>query len=290
MSNSILDDSSSSFSLPKTALTFGILILISLGLSFLYGAIGAVLPFVYVNFLIPIILAVILGYFTIAVNYFTKQTHRMSEFGVTAAFGLITWYFSWVAFILFLNRNEFDSVGQAYFHDFTLIFEPLEVFRIIGEIYKVGLWEFDGVAVNGSPLTFIWILEALILIIVPLILVFKQHIRPFSSAHNKWYREFILDKDFGSVYGRPQLKEDLKSEPIKTLEDITFGKANLYTQVSIFFLEEESTQFISLFDIRIDQKNNKEKNEIIHMMEITSQDARTIMKNWHAKKTLIPFL
>lgn len=278
------------FSLPKTLISAGILLVLSFGLSYLYGVISSVMPWIYLNVVCTVFLGTALGYASIFVGYMTKQIHKASEIGLTVFSGVTTWYFSWVAYILHLYREQLVSSSEAYFTNFILIFQPWEVFGIISEINQVGLWQIGDAPINGWPLTFIWLVEGLIIMAIPVVLVFKQHKRPFSATHNKWYREYILDKDFGSVYGIPSLETDLQANPVLTLEGIAFGKANQYTQVSIYYLAEEGTQYLSLFDIRIDREDKTEKNEIIHMLEISSQDAKTIMDMWRAKKSFIPFL
>ena len=286
----ISEPQQSNFSLSKFIIGFLILFLISYGLSYFYGVISAVMPWIYLNFICTVILGTALGYTTIFTGYITKQTHRISEIVLTVTAGLMAWYFSWVAYILQLSKYEVGSSFKAYFTNFILVFEPNEVFNIISRLNETGLWELGGGVIKGTMLSFIWIIEGLIIIGVPIILLLKQSQRPFSVTHNKWYKEYIIAKDFGSVYGIPSLEEDLRLNPVSTIEGFNFGSANRYTQVSIYFLEEEGIQYLSLFDIRIDREDKTEKNEIMHMLEISTQDAKAIMENWPSNKPLIPFL
>lgn len=290
MSTSAIESQHSKFSFPKIAIAVTIIIPLGYLLGYVYGLITSVMPFVYLNFICTVFLGTALGYVAIFSGYITKQTHRASEYLVTALGGIITWYFSWIAYVLSVFKDQFTSLTDAYFSDFTLVFRPLDLFTIMSDINTHGLWEINDVPLNGFTLTFIWIVEALLIIGIPITLLSKQHERPFSFAHNKWYREFILDKDFASVYGRTDVRQGLKENPVHMLENIGFGKANLYTQVSIYYLEEESVQYLSLFDVRIDRNDKTEKNEIIHMLEISTQDAKEIIDTWRAKKSLVPFL
>lgn len=278
------------FSMPKSFIGFIIILAVSFPLSYLYGIFCSAIPMIYLTFIFTVFFGTALAYISIFAHYISKQIHKSSQLIITGISGLISWYFSWVAYILYINKDQFESVSEAYFSNFVLIFQPSEVFRIIGEINVYGLWKIDEVTVNGSPLTMIWILEALLIIGLPVILVYKQHQKPFSEKQNTWYREFVLEKDFGSVFGKTHFKEDLLLNPIATIESLDFGRGNQYTQISIFYLPQEDIQFLSLFDIRIDKEDKKEKNEIVHLLEISTQDAEALMDIWKAKKSLVPFL
>lgn len=290
MTTSQIDQTAHPFSIPKLSIGFVITLLVGYGLGFVYGIVSGVMPVVYLSVVCTVIFGTALGYASIFANYFTKQLHKPSKYILAGISGLAAWYFSWVSYIIFINKDALTSISEAYFRDMLLVFQPGEVFRIMGEINAIGLWEIAGTAINGTSLAFMWAIEAVIIIAVPIILVHKQHDQPFSETQNSWYREFVLEKDFASVFGLPSFKEDLKLNPVECIENIGFGKANLYTQISIYYLAEEDTQYISLFNVRISSENKKEKDEIIHMMEISKQDAQFLMEKWKAKKTLVPFL
>jgi len=278
------------FSVSKSLIGLGLTASVAFGVSYLYGIVSAVIPLIYLMFVCTVFFGTILGYVTIFSNYFSKQLHQPSKLGIAALSGVFAWYCSWVSYIIFLGRDQVISTSEAYFTNLTLLFQPTEVFRIMGEINGIGLWAIGDIPLRGSTLTIFWVLEAIVIIGVPIILVFKQHEQPFSEKHNSWYREFILEKDFGSVFGLPSFKEDLTQNPIETIDGIGFGKANLYTQVSIYYLPQEGVQYLSLFDIRIDREDKTEKNEIVHLIEISTQDAQHLMDKWKAKKSLVPFL
>jgi len=134
------------------------------------------IPFPYINFFIAAGFGLGIG---ATVNFLVVKYGKVRSYGIALLFGLIgalfAMYFHWAIWVdLVMNIGETygtDRIGIATSNIkmgqvFTLVTNPGPLFGIIGEINNVGTWGLKGSVVSGTPLTVIWVIEALIILFV----------------------------------------------------------------------------------------------------------------------------
>lgn len=252
-------------------------------ISFFYGLFIAISPVVYINYFITIFFGMFIGVGLKMLFKLFLVTNKKTAIISAICCGLFGVYFSWVAYILYYTPDVISM--DAYFKDFLLVFSPITVLEIIADINVLGMWEIFGVPFNGWVLTLIWIVEALIIISVPVLLVYRQPIAPFSASKNKWYRKFVLNKDFESIALKEVFRNDLKANCIPSIEGLGKGMATHFARVSIYHLEDEFEQYITVENVRKDRTGKSEEaTSIIHLLVISKSDAELLIKQYHGKK------
>lgn len=251
--------------------------------SYFYGLFIAISPVVYINYFITIIFGMFIGVGMKMLFKLFLVTNKKTAIISAVCCGLLGVYFSWVAYILFFTPDIVSM--DAYYKDFLLVFRPVTVFQIIADMNITGMWEIFGVPFNGWILALIWIVEALIIISVPVLFVKKQPIAPFSARTNKWYRKFVLNKDFESIALKEVFRNDLKANCIPAIEGLGKGMATHFARVSIYHLEDEFEQYITVENVRKDRTGKSEEaTSIIHLLVISKSEAELLIKQYHGKK------
>lgn len=270
----------------KAILGIAIAIIWTFSVSSIYGVVIAVSPLVYFNFFITLGFGMALGYGVRIISKLTSITSKSMSIKISFACGILGIYFSWVVYILYIVSQ--DAWFDAYFKDPLLVFNPYELFQIIMEMNAYGLWEIFGIPFKGWILTIIWLMEAGIIIAVSTLAVKNQPQSPFSFKHDKWYKKYILNKDFESIAMQEKFREDLAGNCIHVIDSLGNGLAYHFSMVSIFFLEEESKQYLSVENVRVD-KNGKGKNatEVIHLLAISADEAKKLIDKYYGKKAFV---
>ena len=71
----------------------------------------------------------------------------------------------------------------------SLILQPTALFSFMSEINEVGVWGIKGGTVKGGFLTFIWVVEIALTVIVALSFGTGQSSKPFCEEENAWFDE-----------------------------------------------------------------------------------------------------
>lgn len=157
------------------------------------------IPIIYLNFL----LAAGFGYaISLAVNRGVIALGKVRNGALAATFALVgsvaALYFHWAIWLdLVINSGESygnDSIGItvsniSILESLGLALNPNIMIELIGAINETGTWGFKGKAIDGTFLTIIWVIEALIVTIVPMIMVYDRSKKPFCEASNSWTKE-----------------------------------------------------------------------------------------------------
>ena len=251
--------------------------------SILYGILIATLPVVYFNFFITLGFGLVLGYSVRILSKILQVVDRGISIRAALLSGLAAYYFQWVVYILFFVEG--NNFFEAYFTNPTLVFKPWVVAQIIWDIHEVGDWAIGSIPIKGWPLTIIWIIEILVIGLVPAIIVKNQPISPFSTFTNSWYRKYVLHKDFESIALKEEFTQSLITHPVDIIKTLKNGSVNYFSRVSIFYHEGDETQYISVQNVRRDKTGKKEMpTDVVHLLEIKSDYAKQLMNDYHAKK------
>jgi len=253
--------------------------------SFIYGVLVAVIPFVYFNIFICGAFGLSIGYgVRVSAKLFVVTDKKISIIN-SIINGILGVYLSWVVYLIFLSSGS--SLLTELVNSSFLFFKPGLVYQIISDINVYGAWGMFGAAINGTLLTIIWIMEAVIIVIISYFFLKKTPVFPFSSSLNKWYKKYSLSKDFESISMQKDFVNRLQSDCKTVISELEGGLAYHYATISIFYLENEETQYLTVENIRKDREG-KSKNTVVvvHLLKITTSEAEDLIKKFHGKRSV----
>lgn len=154
-------------------------------LSFIYAYAIYYIPFPYINFFITAGFGMGVG---IAVNYLVINLGKVRNTTLAAVFGILAaltaLYVAWAVWINLIMQS--DQVINGTLH---WLLNPSALFTLIAEINKVGAWGMFDNTVKGNPLTFVWIVEALIVLFMSFTSAIPKSKEPFCEVNNKWFTQ-----------------------------------------------------------------------------------------------------
>lgn len=260
----------------------------ALFLGYAYSVITIFIPLIYINFLITIGfgLALALGV-RIAVRTShnrNKKSHYILAFIVV----LMAVVFQWATYILYVVDGEVPSIS-VYLSNVYWIVLPHVFFPVIAEINEVGMWSILGLTFNGVSLSFIWLLEAVVIMALPIIAVYKTKVYPYSELNGKWYPKYTLNQDFESVTGVTSFLNYLTVDPGSAIEDLGRGLGHRHSKVHVFYHKNENKQYLSLEKVLIEKQGTGKRNSevVINNFEIDRNTAQEILEKFPNRKERI---
>ena len=168
-------------------------------ISLIYAYLIWYIPFIYFNFFITIGFGFLVGF---AISMLVVKKGKVRNKYLAGFLGLlaaiVATYFDFVVYVdLAINAGELIgdehlgiSVSNIKILDiFALATQPEVLWTYIKEINAIGTWGIKGAVASGSFLTFVWIVE---FIMVAGVSVFVNYITakdPFCELDNNWYKQ-----------------------------------------------------------------------------------------------------
>jgi hypothetical protein len=276
---------SGSYHAPSLFISVLFLISLSLLLAYLYNAITIVMPIIYINVLLVFGLGIVLGYSVLVLCKLSKVGNYKIRIGLALLFGILTLYFQWSAYISYLINESLPSLG-SYINSLGWIFYDSIEKEVLVELYNYGAYEVFNTQVTDYALLFIWFLEAAIIIAIPILAVFKYVPLPISGTFNKFYDQYTLEKDFRSLGSGELTALRIHGGPAAALQEFEGGKANRHSKIKIYYLPQESKQYLKAENISI-QRGNESKTAvdvIVKYLEISTPQAKELLETFRNKK------
>lgn len=263
---------------------FGLGAALAILLGFAYNFLIIMIPIVYINFFMSLGFGLILGY---GVKFFSrigKIRNDIQIYSLAGLAGYLGFVFQWIAYFVFLNSGEHSF--QAYQNNLDLFYNPVLFLDLLLDLNKVGSWGMFGITFTDFPLWIIWGLEALLIIGMPVLITYKHPIVPFSENFNKWYPKYILKNQFEHISTQKQFKESLSQDVFGAIDHLHYGEPYRYSEVSIYYIEKEKTQFLSVDNVYISErgKGKHMRSSVVHLLEIEHKVAESIMEKYESKK------
>lgn len=257
-------------------------VILSFFTSIIYTLLGAI-PLIYVKALITIGYGFSFGYIIKILSKIFKLKNFKSRMIALIPIVLIGYYFQWTHYIVNIATDGIPSFKDFAYYSFS----PNSFFIFINKLIQNGAWEVSNTLIKGFNLKLVWMVEFLLIIIVPILFVLKLPNNPYSESLNKWYPKYILTKEFEKIYSKARFVINLKklgSQQMTTT--LGRGRANNFSRISIFYLERESRQYIMVEKVEITSGNNtKTKIEtVVEPIEISTKEAKELMDIYEYKK------
>ena len=265
-------------------IVLGLGTILSMTLGFAYNFLIVVIPFVYVNFFITLGFGLTLGYATKFFSRFGKIRNDVHNRILAVSVGFIGFVFQWIAYFVFLNSGEHSF--QAFQSNFDLFYNPILLLELLIELNRTGSWEMFGITFTDFPLWIIWGIEAGVIIGIPFLIAYRHPIIPFSESLNKWYPKYILKNQFERISTQNQFKQDLSKNIVDTIQNLSYGDPFRYSEISIYFLLDEETQYLSVDNIYIEEggKGKHIRTPVIHLLPMDNKAAKTLKEAYQSKK------
>lgn len=265
----------------------GIGLALVLFLSYVYNALIYMMPFIYINFLITTFMGGAVGCTSKFMGRLGKIRNRQHQLYLTLILAISGIYLYWVANMCRLIAGSFDIV--IYLKNIFLFLNPAIFFPALADLARVGYWSFFDVTVKGMALWGIWAIEAGIVVGIPLI-IYKNHPEiPFSEILHRWYPKYTLSEQFESIAAISGFNIELANDVEGTLEKLSYGRPGRYGEVSVFFLKDESTQYLSVDNIYLEDRGRGKRNvtPVTHLLKIPKPVAEKILARYPHKKNFV---
>ena len=260
-------------------------LIVTLILGYIYSIITVFIPFIYFTVIATIGFGMILGIFCRAMILVSHNRNRRNLLTYAVIIGILANYFQWTAYLVYAYNGEIPSFSE-YLAGLTWVAVPENFIGAIKDINAVGLWSVFGITFNGLALTFIWLLEAFIIIAGPVLAVYKAESHPYAESESRWYPKYTLNKDFESLSASETLINSLHTDPAQTVRRLGTGSAYRFTKIHVFYLESEKEQYLSFERVFFEERGKGKKNSevIIKNLAIDNEAATNILNAFQHEK------
>lgn len=273
----------------KAKLVIGALVMIAIiaAMAFCYGLLMSFIPLIYFNILITAGFGMLLGLLVRIVDRLTNSRNIKTNYILAIIAVIAANYFQWDYFLSYvLSGGLMPSIGQYLSNAFTFLFNPIDTFSLIGEIKNIGTWGFGDSMVNGPFLALVWVGEMLLIALLTFRTAIDKHVVPFAEKANQWYPKFTIIDDFESVASQKLIEPPLIENPLQALESLGNGMGWRHSKIHLFFLPEETDQYLTIERIYIEDQGRGSTNRevVINNFRLTTEQAASIMERFKTKQ------
>lgn len=274
---------SEQINLIKEVFSYVICIVLASILGYLYAILTIFNPVLYLSFLTTVGFGFILGLICRGLVRLSHNRSKKHQIIQAIIIGILGNYAQWTAYILYVFNETVPPFGLYIDNLHWFVFSE-NFFAAIVKINTVGIWSIFGITFKGFVLTIVWVIEFLIIAVLPVIAVIKAPTRPYSELLKKWYPKYTLIKDFESISTGNQFRGHLKSAPLEAIDSLQKGNGLRYSKIHLFYLKDEEAQYLTLEKIFIGGKGKKDSSIIINNFLINQSDVEQIFKKYDYKK------
>jgi|GEM_PF-2881439 len=258
------------------ALTLGALVIITI-LSFVYTAINAYNPIVYLSFLAVFGYGFALYYMLTYIMEEAKFRSKALGLGLLVLLGLWANYTQWVGFVDYISNGAELSIGSY----FSSLADPGALFEMIPLINTMGTWGLgDSGTVSGGMLWGIWGIEFLMLLLVPLYFNWGTDIRPYSETQERFYDDLVVKEVFAPITSVPAAEKALQADTVGYLKSIDPTQTLPGSMVQLFTLPGENQSYLSMLKVTQDDKGNIQTTPLISNLRISNAAAQELKAHY----------
>lgn len=251
-------------------------------LALVYAALSAIIPLIYLNFLLTVGFGFSIAFIVTFLVKITKNRSRRSQYVMAVVIGLFANYFQWAAYIIYIDSGSVAFVDDIL-NNLHWILNPIVVFEIIVELNGIGLWSVFGLTPTGPELALVWAIEAFIIMGFPVWVLSKKVELPFSESKNQWYKKHTLNKKFKQLAGVFSFEKELDEIGIlPAIHSLEKGDSARHSLVHLYYLEGETHQYLCVENITYENggRGKKHRAFVVSNFKITTQDARDLLSEF----------
>ena len=252
---------------------------ISTVLGLIYNLIMWIIPLIYFNVLVVFVYGYFIAYISRYLNIVFKIRNKKISILITFIFSLMSIYLQWVSFIYIYsteNLHPFEDIRIML----DLLLQPETIVWSIIDINPYGTWEVGETTINGGILWFIWALEALLIIAIPLRLYLLFDIFPFSEKDNRWYKKRKIDKEFEYVSLRNHFLKSFYENPLEAINSMGKSDFRRHSNIYIYSDKNQRSYLIEIENVMVDSKSKKDYMEVLKPSHIDIQTVKKIQETF----------
>lgn len=253
-------------------------------LSILYIALQWFIPFIYLNFFIAVGLGLGVGGSVFIAIGLGKIRNRQYDRLLAVSSGLLAWYSQWALFVSLMYEAEGSMAGgmwvrssfnlTGFWHVFT---HPDVLFQAMLNLNDAGTFTLKHNIVSGTLLWVVWVIEALIIIAVPVVFSMSgRATTPFSEQNDQWMEERDMEEKLKTVADPDQMIAELSTGNLKSLKDFLSADdlQNDYSTLRVYESPGDPVKYISITNVShtTDKKGElkKETKTVIEYFRISA--------------------
>jgi hypothetical protein len=163
---------------------------------------------------------VAVGIIAIPTNRWARVRTPAAATLIACALGFVALYGAWVAWVCLVLARMGSPVGGSTVRFLTI--RPWTVWRLIKSINGAGVWSYHDNIVHGVPLTVVWVIEALGLILIPVLFATQTELGEVDRPFCEKCRSFLVRK--GGLARFRGDDQDRDAETIAHLEAREFDR------------------------------------------------------------------
>lgn len=251
-----------------------------------YELITFYLPLAYFNALITFGAGIFISVVSIYTMRLCKNRSKKNLILGTTLAATVFFLSAWITYIILGINGPFGYFEMA--PQIAQISSDYGLSNVFDYIFNMGLHTVFGFPLVGWGLVLAWILEAAILFIVPIGIVYKHVLYPFSENQQKYYKKEQIINHFARVASENVLIENMNNSVLDTIEKMASGSnAKGYSKIMLHTLPNESEHYLSISNIFYDSKNRKSKDLILRYYRIDTNTLEKIKKTFKTKSVMI---
>ncbi len=257
-----------------TALIFG----------FLYNILITIIPIVYFQVFITLVVSASLGIICRILIRFSDNRNKKSQMKHAVFVGFFANFFQLSAYVITTYNNALPSF-EVYISQLFYFISPINLFSALYEINQVGTWYIASVPFNGVLLTIIWIIEFLLIMAGPILAIYISKGYPYSELQKTWYKRYVLFKDFETIAASDSFVFEFAKNPKFNIDNLQKGTGNRHTKIHVYFLKNEEYQYLTFEKVYVSKNGRGEEKKvyIINNMKISNADAEYILNKYENK-------
>lgn len=270
------------------SVSYSLLIFVIVILALVYNYCLVLFPLVYFNVIVCIGFSIAFSISLLITARFARNRNSRSLKTQAVVAVCIGFYCQWTAYLVYAKTGQLPSFSE-YLSELSWVFSPSTNLQVLAYSYKNG-FEFGfgsifGIEVKGLFALLLWLSEAAILMIAPLVVIAKRKIYPFSEATDKWYPKFTLSRDFETIVVDQQFIQSLLENPMETIGLLDKGDAIRHCKIHVFYTKEEEDQYLTFERVSIEGQGRgaKDKEILINNFKINRRAAEQILNKFPHK-------
>lgn len=252
-------------------------------LSIIYIALQWFIPFIYINAIIAIALGIgIIKAVDLAIAWGKIRNVKFAVF-IALFCGLLAYYSQWALYISLMSEAE-GTIGKVWvktsFHldqYFAVFTHPKMVLNAMLYFNEIGTFTIKRTPVKGGFLWFIWVIEFIIIVVIPVIFAgFGKASKPFSELNNQWMIHKELPVKLGFIADKKEFVNKLIAGDLSILKapaEAIDASAD-HAIIVLYESPGDDAKYLTVSNktYKLDDKgNNKEDiNEVITYFKINS--------------------
>lgn len=228
-------------------------------LSILYIALQWFIPFIYLNFFIAVGLGLGVGGSVFIAIGLGKIRNTKYDLVLAVISSFLAWYSQWALFVSLMYEAEGSMGGgiwvrssfnlTGFWHVFT---HPDFLLQAMLSLNSAGTFTLKSSTVSGTFLWIVWIIEALIIIVIPIIFsISGRATNPFSEQNDQWMEARDIEGKLKTVADPDQMTKELSTGNLKPLKDFLPADdlQNDYATLHVYESPGDPVKYISVTNV-----------------------------------------